>query len=89
MPGKSHRARAKHSARSKKKHGASAIVAQPRVVTEKPVCPTMPALSPSLPTSKATSAGARYHPMAAELRRIVILAGIMIAILVILALVLP
>ena len=88
MPGKSRRGRGKHSARSKKKRGALAGVAQQRVATEtyKPAAPAVPASSP---TPIVIPTGARYPYIVTELRRIGILAGIMLAILVVLALVLP
>ena len=86
MPGKSRRGRGKHSARSKKRRGAITRVAQQQVAAEtyKPAVP----LAPS-PTPLVTPTGIRYPYINTELRRIGILAGIMLAILVILALVLP
>lgn len=90
MPGKSRRDRGISSARSKKRRGTLARVAQQQTVdeTHKPTVPAMPAPSPSAPTPKAMATGARYPYVAAELRRIGILAGIMLVILVVLALVL-
>ena len=91
MPGKSRRGRGKHSARSKKRQGTLARVVQQRVASEtyEPAAPVVPASSPSVPTPITTPTGARYPYIITELRRIGILAGIMLAILVVLALVLP
>ncbi len=91
MPGKSRRGRGKYSARSKKGRGTLARVAQQRAAAEtyEPPAPAAPAPPPSVPTPVATPTGARYSYVASELRRIGIVAGIMLAILVVLALVLP
>ncbi len=91
MSDKSRQAKDRHSARSKKRRGALARAAQQRVTAEtsKPVAPAMPASPPSVPTPAAKPTGARYPYIVTELRRIGILAGIMLAILVVLALVLP
>ena len=89
MPGKSRRHRGKRLSQSKKGKGTLARAAQQRVVTDKPAAPAVPVPSPSVPTPKATLTGARYPYVVTELRRIGILAGIMLAILVILAFVLP
>jgi hypothetical protein len=86
MPGKSRRSRGK--ARSKKRQGTLARVAEQHVVTDMPVTPTVPAPSISVPPPIATPTRARYPYVVTELRRIGILAGIMLAILVVLALVL-
>ena len=86
MPGKSRRVRAKQPARSKKRPGDLASVTRQRVATDKPAAPTVPAQG--VPAPKATITGARYPYVVTELRRISILAGVMLAILVILALVL-
>ncbi len=88
MPSKSRRGRGKHSLQSKKRQGDLAGVAQQRVVTDKLAVPGVPASSPGVSAPIATLTGARYSHVAAELRRIGILAGIMLAILVVLALVL-
>ena len=93
MPGKSQRGRGKHSTRSKKRHSTLARVAQPRAAAEtyESAAPAVPL--PSKPTPMAAPvaapAGARYHYIITELRRIGILAGVMLVILVVLALVLP
>jgi len=92
MPGKSQHGRRKlpRSKRRKGRHGVSAISAQQRVVaqTYKPAPrPEASAPSTSVPTTMATPAATRYPYIAAELRRIGILAGVMLVILVILALV--
>jgi hypothetical protein len=86
MPGKSRRGRGKHSARSKKKHGTQVRVARLPVAAEtyKPAAPVVPS-----PVPLGTSTGTRYPYIVKELRRIGILAGIMLAILIILALSLP
>ena len=89
MPGKSRR---RHPSRGKKKErqqGSSVMAAQRQVVaqTYKPASqPKAP--STSIPTPMTTQSAAQYPYIAAELRRIGILAGIMLAILVVLALVL-
>jgi len=90
MPGKFRRG---HPSRKKKKKGklGLAIAAQRQAVaqTYKPVPqPKAPAPSVSAPTPITTQTVARYPYIIAELRRIGILAGIMLAILVVLALVL-
>jgi len=94
MPGKSRQGRRRHSPRSKKgkgKRSPSAIVAQRQAVAQsrEPVShPEVSAPSVSVPTTMATLTTARYPYIVIELRRIGILAGIMLAILVVLALVL-
>jgi len=90
MPGKS---RQRHPSRSKKGKGRrspSAIVAQRQDVAQshKPVShPEVSTPSVTVPTTMATLSTARYPYIVTELRRIGILAGIMLAILVVLALV--
>ena len=90
MPGKSQR---RHLSRSKKGKGRrrpSAIVAQGQAVAQsyEPVShPKVSTPSVSVPTRMATLSTARYPYIVTELRRIGILAGIMLAILVVLALV--
>ena len=86
MPGKSRRSQGKHSARSKRQQGTVTRVAQQRVATETNM-PATPAPGRPLPVAKPT--GARYPYIARELRTIGILAGIMLVVLVVLALVLP
>jgi len=81
MPRKSRRSKVLQSKKREKRQFSSAIdVPQPVVTqTRKPVA------SPRLPTPKVMP-----HPyITAELRRIGILAGIVLAILIVLALVLP
>lgn len=91
MPGKS---RQKHQSQSKKKkrrRGSSAIAAQEPAVSQiyEPVSePVVSAPSASVVTPKAKQTTARYPYIVTELRRIGILAGITLAILVVLALVL-
>ena len=89
MSGKSWRSRGRHSARSKKGRDALARAVQQRVATDKPAAQAVPVPSPSVPTTIATPTGARYPYVVAELRRTGILAGVMLAILIVLALVLP
>ena len=89
MPGKSRRGHRKQSARGKKRHGV-ATGAAPQPVTAKEYKPDVP--SPAItvkPASPETPAGMRYPDITMELRRIGILAGVILAILIILALVLP
>ena len=86
MPGKSRRGRSKPSARSKKRRDIVTRVA-PQPLASKASEPV--ATAPTLPTESAlsgTSAGIRYPYIGRELRRIGILAGILLAILIILAL---
>jgi len=92
MPGKSRHGRRKlpRSKRKKGRQAVSAISAQQRVVaqTYKPALrPEASAPSASVPATMTTLAATRYPYIAAELRRIGILAGVMLVILVILALV--
>lgn len=94
MPGKSRRDRGKHSGRSKRRRSArvsSAAAAQQPPVSQtyesKPQ-PEVPAPLASVPAPVAKVTAVRYPYIAAELRRIGILAGIMLIVLVVLALVL-
>ncbi len=89
MPGKSRRGRGKHSTRSKRRQGTVARVAQQPAATAtyEPVAPPVP--SPRMPSPPRTPTGVRHPYIVTELRRIGILAGVMLAILVVLALVLP
>ena len=93
MSGKSRRGRGKHSFQSRKKKGrlaSSAITArQPAAAqTYKPVVSSeVAAPAASVPTPMPTPAAVRYPFIATELRRIGILAGIMLVVLVVLALV--
>ena len=86
MPGKSHRGRGRSSTRSKRRKCAVTRVAQSQVAAEahEPAAPRVPL--PGTPSPRPT--GVRYPYIATELRRIGVLAGIMLAILVVLALVL-
>ena len=92
MPGKSrhHKRKLSRSKRIKGRQGVSAISTQPQAVaqTVKPA-PRAKVRTPSasIPSSMANLAAARYPYIAAELRRIGILAGLILVILVILALV--
>ncbi|MFC2047269.1 hypothetical protein ACFLTK_03240 [Chloroflexota bacterium] len=86
MPGKSQRSRGKHSSRNKqlKSKQGSLIVAQ----TPEPLSrPDAAASSMGEPTPAATPSTVRYPYIVTELRRIGILGGIMLVILIVLALV--
>ena len=88
MPGKSRR---KHLSRSKKrkmKQGFPVTAAQQQAVAQdyEPVSPA-PAPSVRAPTPRSTLSPVQYPYIAIELRRIAILAGIMLAVLVVLYLV--
>ena len=93
MPGKSRHGRGKRSPQSKKRKSSrhfSATVAQQQAVTEthKPVShPIVSAPPVSVPTPVAKLAAVQYSHIATELRTIGILAGILVIILVVLALV--
>jgi len=92
MPKKSRRSYSFQSKKRKGRQGSSAIAAQQPAVaqTYEPVSsPKAAAPSASMPAPKATVTIARYPHIAAELRRIGILAGIMLVTLIVLALVLP
>ena len=94
MPGKSRHGRGKHPSRSKRKKGKqrfSAAVIQQQAVAEtpKPVAPPrVAAPSASAPTPMPVLTAVRHPYILAELRRISILAGVILAILVVLVLVL-
>lgn len=94
MPGKSRHGRRKHSFQGKKKKGRRSlpgVVAQRQAATQtyKPVVPPrVAAPSASTPTPMPVLTAVRYPYILKELRRIGILAGIMLVILVVLALVL-
>jgi len=90
MPGKSQRKHLSQSKKRKRRRDSSAIAAQqPVSQTYEPVSqPVVSAPSPSVLTPKVTQTVARYPYIVTELQRIGILAGIMLAILVVLALVL-
>ena len=91
MPGKSRRSRRKPS-RSKRREGSlrTVVAQQPAVPqTHKPVSqPKASAPSVSAPTPIATQTAAHYPYIVSELRRIGILAGVIMAVLVVLFLVL-
>ncbi len=94
MPGKSRRGRGKRSPQSKKGKSRRRFLTtvahqQPVVQTYEPVShPNAPAPVASVPTPMAKLAAVQYPHIATELRAIGILAGIMLIILAILALVL-
>ncbi len=94
MPSKSRHSRGKQSFQGKKKKGKripSVTVAQEQASssTEPPATPMRRAAHPpSAPTPPPSPAASHPH-VAAELRRIGILAGIMLAALVVLAFTLP
>ena len=87
MAGKLRHGKGKHRTQSRKKktrHGSAAIAAPQEPVFQ----PKVPVPDKSVPSPKASVTGVRYPYVVSELRRIAILAGIMLAILVALALVL-
>ena len=94
MPDKSRRERVKYSAQGKKKKGRpsrpTTLAQQPAVAqTHEPASsPKVPVAPASVPTPMAKPAAVHYPYIAAELRTIGILAGIMLIVLVVLALVL-
>ena len=93
MPGKSRRSRGKRAFQRKKGKGRPSpqvIVSQPQAVTQtyQPVSPPKVSVPPARAPSPTTTA-VRYPYVLAELRRIGIIAGIMLAVLVILSTVLP
>jgi hypothetical protein len=91
VPGKSQRKHLSQSKKKKRSRGSSALDAQQQPVSqtyESASQPVVSASSASVPTPKAAQTVARYPYIVTELRRIGILAGIILAILVVLALVL-
>ena len=93
MSGKSRRKKGRHLPQGKKRKSRQPFLAaarQPVVAqTGEPVSrPKAPAPSVSVPTTMAKLAAVRYPYVTAELRMIGILAGVILVILVILALVL-
>ena len=94
MPGKSRRGRGKHIPRSKKRKFRPSSLAEtaPEQVMAQPDKPiSRPSAAPpptSMPDDVATLTKTQHTNVIAELRRIGILAGIILVILVVLALVL-
>ena len=94
MPGKSRHGKGKQPVRAKKKrsgHGSMSVTAQPSPVSQAHRLVSQPEVStppPSKSTPSSTISTIRYPYITAELRRIGILAGIALIILVVLALVL-
>ena len=94
MPGKSRRGQFKHSSQSKKKKSrvspATIDVRKPAAaaIPEPVVASKVAAPSTSAPTPRSKSTAIRYPWVTLELRRIGILAGIMLVVLVVLAVVL-
>jgi len=94
MPGKSRHGKGKQPVRSKRRRSgrsslASAAQQPPVSQTYEPVPqPEVSTPLPTTPTSSAAVSTVRYPYITTELRRIGILAGIMLVILVVLALVL-
>lgn len=94
MPGKSQHGKGKHLSRSKRRKGSQhfpAAIIQQQAVTEthKPVAPPkVTAPLASAPAQMPALTAVRYPYILTELRRIGILAGIVLTILVVLALVL-
>ena len=95
MTGKSRHGKGNHPSRSKRRKGKqhfSAAVIQQQATTEthEPVAlPRATAPAASVPAQMPKPTPVQYPYILAELRRIGILAGIILAILVVLALVLP
>ena len=91
MSKRSRRDRGQHPVQGNKRQDALAKVVRQQVTTEtyEPAVPVVPMPSPNVPISAAKPTGAQSPHIIAELRRIAILAGIILAILVVLALVLP
>jgi len=84
MPGKSRRRRGRHLPRSKRRKGVSAPVAQPSAVTqgyESAAQAEVAVPRAKAPTPRATVA--QPPNVAAELRRIGIVAGIILVVLVV------
>ena len=94
MSDKSRHGKGKHSFHSKRKKSrqhfsATAVQQGVALQTNKPAAsPTLSAPSVNVPTPRTTLTTARYPYIVAELRRIGILAGITLVILIVLALVL-
>jgi hypothetical protein len=92
MPKKSKRNKVLQSKRKQERRDALAAVSPPPIATQtsKPVArPVLSVPSQSTPAPKAKTSSVRYPYVVAELKRIGILAGIMLVILIVLALVLP
>ncbi len=90
MPKKSRRIKVLQSKRRKSRQSFSATAAQQRAVAQTSksvVSPPLSAPPVSVPTPMAKLSPARYPYIVAELRRFGILAGIMLVILIVLALV--
>ena len=90
MPKKSRRTKALQSKKKRSLQRFSAMAAQQQVVAQTSksvVSPPLSAPPVSVPTPMAKLSPARYPYIVAELRRFGILAGIMLAILIVLALV--
>jgi hypothetical protein len=92
MSGKSRHRRGKHSIHGKRKKGKlrhQVIVAQPQAVTqaEEPVSPPQAPVPSAKTATPAAPIAIKYPYILTELRRIGILAGIILAILIVLALV--
>ena len=93
MPGKSRHSKGKHPhhskrSRAKQRHGGMAFQQHVSADIPKPAATASMPSSPSTLTSPAKSRTAQYPYITTELRRIGILAGIILVILIVLALVL-
>ena len=88
MSRKSRRNRARQPGRSQRVPEARLAPAPPPVVVEPKVTTSAPVAPVSKPVSKTAVAGVRADHVLAEMRRIGILAGIMLVILVILVIIL-
>ena len=92
MPGKLRRRHPSRGKKKKRQQPSSVTAAQQQAVAQvyKPASqPKVLAPSASIPTPMAAQTAARYPYIVTELRRIGILAGIILAILAVLVLVLP
>lgn len=93
MPGKSRHRRDKHSAQHKRKKSRQdfSVSGAQRPATAQNYEPVSPAPAPAAKvlTPRPALPPVRYPYIATELRRIAIVAGIMLAVLVVLSLVIP
>lgn len=89
MSGKSRHNRAKHISKSKKKQPSQAVSRPKPEMVVKPPDAFAPASPPRRPPAPEPVAVLHHPHITRELRRIGVLAGIMLAVLVILAVVIP
>ncbi len=88
MSRKSRRSRSRQPVRSRRAAEVPKASVRPVAAVELPVTTSVSATPAPRPAPKAVTAGAQYHYVAGELRRIGILASIMLAILVVLVIIL-